>query len=544
MIKRYFGKRKNFGFSAIFIFVALSYLLITLSTIGWGIPNNDHPYNYYMDEWHQMQSIAALFKHGSPNIEGAAHGPIFNFLLSGIYLTPFFLLKIIDPFIIKSSVDNLLMQERLFILLRLNTLAFGLASLFFLQKIAKSYLRVNPLLVIFLFVFNPLWLYQNNYFKYDIALVFWILVSLFFILKFAFKYSLKNYILAGIFSSLGVATKISAVPLIAIYIFSFFYFSSHNQRRYKDFLLGIVVFILIFIFFGIPDLILGKGNYGEFFYSNLVTSPKVYQNFVLGEQWWTYLGLKVIPLDFGYIFTVLFAISIFSWIKLFIKKGISRFRNEFFLLFCFLIFSLSLVFLNLGASGNRLLVLLPFMALLSASFIARMYRALSSSWKKISLVFALILFSFQVYQSLLIISPKWGSDIRSESSVWLKRNIPEETTIGIENIPIYQQLPDIVVKEFYSIREYPNLKYNFKYQIVNYESNTLPNFIIVTNREFESNYLKKSAKKSLLIRLNQENYKIVEEFKPPKALYAIMGSELEFYTSGIVSVPTITIFKK
>ena len=33
------------------------YSLSMLSILNWGIPNPNHPYNYHMDEWHQLQSI-------------------------------------------------------------------------------------------------------------------------------------------------------------------------------------------------------------------------------------------------------------------------------------------------------------------------------------------------------------------------------------------------------------------------------------------------------------------------------------------------------
>ena len=97
----------------------------------------------------------------------------------------------------------------------------------------------------------------------------------------------------------------------------------------------------------------------------------------------------------------------------------------------------------------------------------------------------------------------------------------------------------MIVKEFHSDKN-NNI---FKYQIVD-ESSSLPNIVVITNREFDLNHLKKSPKKSLIARLSKEKYKVVKEFKPPEILYKTMGDEFDFYSSGIVPIWTITIYKQ
>ena len=173
--------RNKITVSIIFI-----YFLAMISVIDWGIPNPNHPYNYHMDEWHQLESIKFLFKYGSPNLPGAANGTVFHFLLSGIYLLPFVLLKIIDPFSIKSGIDSLAMQQKLFEILRLNTLIFGVLSLFMLSNLVKKYFKSSATLPLVFFTITPLWLSLSNYFKYDIALIFWVIASLFYLLKYRY----------------------------------------------------------------------------------------------------------------------------------------------------------------------------------------------------------------------------------------------------------------------------------------------------------------------------------------------------------------------
>lgn len=513
-----------------------------ISVIDWGIPNPNHPYNYHMDEWHQLQSIKAIFEYGTPNVSGAANGTIFQFLLSGIYLSPFVLLKIIDPSSIKSGIESLPMQQKLFEILRLNTLMFGILSLFTLSNLVGKYFKLNSALALIFFTVTPLWLSLSNYFKYDIALVFWIIISLFYLLKYGKNPTLRNYIISGVFCSLAVATKISAIPLFIIYIFSFFYFNFGKIKRYGNLFIGISSSVFVFLIFGIPDLILQRGDYREYLYSNLIRDPAIFGNYVyLYNPWWKHLILKIIPLDFGYIFSGITSVSLIYWsfklIPEIMKLNFRKFKNEIFIYVSMGLFILSLIPLKLGANGNRLLVLLPFFAIFSGLFTMSLINFFHRFRYKFYFILITLL-AIQLYQSIPMISIKWKEDVRQTSSAWIKNNIVRGTTIGIENIPIYQLLPDLIVKEFYS-----NKNNNFKYQIVD-EKSFLPDIVVITNKEFDLNHLKKSPKKTLLTKLNKENYKILKEFKPSEILYKIMGDEFDLYSSGIVPIWTITIYKQ
>lgn len=526
--------------------IILLYALVMVSVIDWGIPNLNHPYNYHMDEWHQLQSIKAIFKYGSPNVSGAANGTVFQFLLSGIYLSPFALFKIIDPFSIKSGVESLLMQKKLFEILRLNTLIFGVLSLFVLSNLVKKYFKITSILPLIFFAVNPLWLALSNYFKYDIALTFWIITSLFYLLKYGSKPTLKNYAIVGIFCSFAVATKISALPLLIIYIFSFFYFnySKRKRKKYRDLLIGLAVFIGIFLTFGIPDLILQRGDYSEYLYSNLLRDPVIFDNFIFEyKPWWVYLFAKMIPIDFGYVFSGVFFSSLIYWsVKLIpkiIKLNFKTFRNEMFIFISMILFALSLIPLQFGANGNRLLVLLPFFAIFSSLLVLRIIKQLPSL-KIYIYTILILLFVLQFIQSFSMVHIKWQDDVRELSSVWITKNVNKGRVIGIEDIPIYQLLPDLIVKEFYS----NSVNNRFKYEIINDKSPSLPDIVVITNREFDLNYVKKSPKKFLIARLDKEGYRIIREFKPPQVLYKIMGNEFAFYSSGIIPIWTITIYKQ
>src|SRR3989344_1333424 len=285
------------------------YSLTVLSSIRWGIPGNDHPFTYHMDEWHQSQAVRSVFKFGTPNIEGSANGSMFHFFYSGLLLIPFIIFRVVDPFSIKSAVDSIPVQEKLFIILRLNTLFFGLLSIITFAKIIK-YLKLNLFFPISLFIFIPAWLMLSNNFKYDIALIFWITLSLFGIIRYSKFPTFNNYLLAGVFSALALSVKISAIPILPVYIFSFFFFTPRVNKNYKRILAGIASFVGTFIFFGIPDIVFGGKNMNEYLYSNLVVSPNSLTNIIFGQDYWSYILTKHLPIIYGHAFLVIFVVSL------------------------------------------------------------------------------------------------------------------------------------------------------------------------------------------------------------------------------------------
>ena len=530
----------------VLVLLIVAYIIAMSSVISWGLPNETRPFTYNMDEWHQLLAVRALFTYGTPNVAGAAHGSIFQFFLSGIYLIPFFAFKIVDPFAIHSSIDNLAMQGKLFIILRSNILLFGILSIVILSLIAKKYFKSSSILTSLLLIGTPIWLSLSSYFKYDVALIFWIILSLLSLLHYARFPTFRNFILSAIPCALSLATKVSAVPIFPIYIASFFWFTPHWQKKYKYLVFGLIVFISIFIFLGIPDLIFRWNDYSEYFSSNLVTSVQNDSNYLLGMNKWIYILFILFPMIFGHIFYVIFFASIAYWFiqvaKWFRLRQYKSHKNEIFLFSSFIMFFISLIPLGLGASGNRSLVLLPFLGLLSSKFLVEIIKL--AKLKTYLIIFIGILILFQFYESSVVIYTKYDKSILQKSSEWIGKNIPKNTTIGIENIPIYQTLPDIALKEFYLSTSNKYAKTNYKYEVTSSLSKTLPKVVIITNGYMHQRYVIKSPKKDLLERLKKENYKVVEEFLPNQRLYKLYRNDLDYYLSGLNFVLQVRIYQK
>lgn len=530
-----------------FFLIILIYIIEIILVIDWGIPNLNHPFNYHMDEWHFSQAIRTFLKFGTGSISGAASIPLFHIVSSIFFLVPFYLTKIVNPLVIKNSLDNIPMQHTLFEILRLHTLFYGLLSLVTLYTILKKTLKYFPLLFLGMFAFTPLWIFLSNFYKYDITLAFWIILTIYFILKFSQTKKIEHYLLAGIACGLSISTKFTALPLFAGYLFSYFIFV--KQKNIKQFLFCVFSTIFIFIFLGIPDLLFNKGNYNQLIYSTLVQPLREGSILNLKQPVESFLLFNEYPSIFGYILISLFYIGFLYWTILLIGKifqrNLNKYRFHLFLYVTYVFFFASLFPFGIDGGGNRALVLLPFMILLSAFFVEELIIKFRINEKQIKLLTALLIFGliFQFVQSFSWTLVKLYQDPRFSSSNWITNNIPAGSSIGIENIPIYQSLPDLILKE-YSRKEYSkNTENKYKYGIVSPESKSLTKYVIITQDYKNMDYIKKSPKKDLVKRLKEEKFKKIAVFSPDLIFFDLFSDRLNF----IIIFPspiTISIYEK
>ncbi len=518
----------------------LTFTVLVISVVNWGLPNTNHPFTYHMDEWHQLQSVRHLFTYLSPNIEGSANGPIFHFALSGVYVGLLSLFGLVNPLVLNSSLTNLDVQNTLFIYLRLSTLFFALGSVGLIAYILRKQLKVRFIFVpIFLFLFSPIWISLSNYFKYDIALIFWMLLSALFIFKFRDNPTLKNYLIAGIPVALAICTKISALPLLIVYFLAFVIFKNNILKNIRYPLYGLGIFGVLFLMLGIPDMLLGTGNYFEYFHSNLARTPNETFNYKLGSPYWLYLFTNQIPTLFGFVLSIIFLIAFANVVKnitvnpkLFYLKN----KSEIFLLAAFIIFALSLIPMKLFII-NRSLVLLPFAVLFIGIAIQRT-QILVKEFRRVIFAVILVLLSLHFIQGISWILTKYN-DPRELSKKWIEENISSGETVGIENIPIYQFLPDNILFEYY--RQKDNL---YNYEVIDSRTDVLPEYIIITNSDIDRNYFIDSPKKDLLYRMSKEGYIEIKSFTINRNLNEIFTNRLDFYISLLSPTPNIYIYKK
>lgn len=533
--------KNNLGF----VFLSVFYILVLFLTLGWGIPNENHPFPYHMDEWHQLHAIGTTFRDGTPNTEGSANGTMLHFIISGFYLIPFTLVQYVNPF--ELQIDNLFMRERIFEVLRIQTIVFGVLSMVLFYKIVKK-LKAPKSLALILFTLTPLWLMLSGYFKYDIALMFFILLALLALLSYTRNPSSMKYSLAGVASGLAIAVKVSALPLIAIYLLAYFLFSKSWKYDIKYLILGLILLFTTVLLFGLPDTLFGKGNIVSYLYDNLLVTPKGSFNMNLNMHPLVYLFTRHYPLVFGYGLISLFIFSSFYWIYFFIqaflKKELQNHKLEVFIILSFGAFFVSILPLQLLAGGNRSLVLLPFMVLMIILAFNRI--AAVKNLQVLSSIIIILAIVTQIYQSFAWIAIKWADSPQIVASKWIEKNFKENTLIGLENIPIYQMLPELLQKEFYFNQYSKTHDQKYRYKIVNSTNNPLPSVIIITNGEIENELLLQSPKKELIERLQREGYKKVAVFSPDLTYFRLFGNDTDYYLSGLlVASPLSTsVFEK
>jgi len=145
---------------------------------------------------------------------------------------------------------------------------------------------------------------------------------------------------------------------------------------------------------------------------------------------------------------------------------------------------------------------------------------------------------------MIWLSMRVGTDPRESSSFWINKNVSRNATIGIENIPIYQMLPDIILKEYYEGKYMQTTRNKYNYIVVDSKTKEFPEYVVVSNA-IEKKITINSDKKSLIERLELENYKLVSNFKPNLKYSTLIAKEKELYLSSLMIIPnSISLYYK
>lgn len=532
------------------LFLIAIYIVSMLLVIGTGIPNQAHPFPYQMDEWHQSQSVRNVFKFGTPNLSNSANGSMFHFFYSGLLLLPFIILKVVNPFAIKSAIDAIPMQQVLFIFFRLNTLFFGVLTLLLMSKIAKN-LKLNTFLAVLLFFLTSAWLTLSNFFKYDIALTFWIVLSLFYLIKFSASPTLKNFVVGSFLAGLAFSVKVSGLPLLLVLPIAYLLFTPSIKNNLKVLFFGIVTYFLTAIFFGIPDIVFGGKNMYSYLYDNIIRAPGALSSFNFGQPVLSFIILNRLPVVFGHLFYILSFISFIYFLILtvnnYLHKQYREFKFNLFLILSFLIFTLSILWLGLTLSANRALPMLPFMVIFCLIFLRDLLKYLRKKpiLKSVAIALLILFVVVQGAESYAWVYLKASPLPQQTSSAWVLKNIPMGASIGIENIPLYQFEPNFILKEFYQKQYYPNFQTRYNYSVIDSKAKLLPRYIILSNVYFEQKYLKVSDKNNLVSRIKADGYKDIKDFFLQLPVYSDLDKN--YYTPyfGLLAYPeSISIFVK
>lgn len=485
-------------------------------------------------------AVRSLIKSGSSNVEGAANGPMGAFVISTVWLAPWALQHVKELTQIASPMQGMTLQGNLFIWLRTGTL---LASI--LSVIGGVYVLVHrkektrEWWYVSFWVFAPLWLLLSNYFKYDILLMCAVVAVVILLQRFAYTPTLKWFCLACAGIGGAVAIKVSAVPLLIVAALLFF--TKVPPRRMLLFgLYGFAAFLTTVGLLGFPDmLILGKGEYLSFFYDNIVTVPSTSADFVTGHTQFVYLSFFQFPYQFGYGFvaflgTCLLTLGVSVLLK---KDSLEKItQDEVFYLIGLLAFLLSILPLKLMMVGNRWLVLLPWLFWLGYALWQRVVQTkLYRMHTRIYRVILMLCVITQLLHGSAVLSTRLEQDVRVTASEKITE-LPEGSTLGIENIPIYQMLPDLVLSEYYQQLAHSTPSTVRTYQVIDPTQTQLPDIVLLTNVGM-STLFPVTTHAEVVKSLRKNGYVLVWQLKPPLTLHRYFGTEEQFALSGLNAIP-------
>lgn len=516
-----------------------------LSVIEWGLPGITHPFPYHMDEWHQLEFVRNVFTIGTVDKNGSTQIPMFHFILTGILVAPFQIFGYIDTSMITNAISGISEQHKLFIVLRLTTLFFGCLSIMAIALTGKKYFNANSALTALFLTITPVWLSLSNYFKYDIALVFWITLSLFFILRLKSKSDLKDYIFAGFVIACATGTKISAAPLLPLILISNILFE--KRMSFRKVFCAYLAFGITFIVLAVPDIFFRLSNYVSFTTQITRDLSRANEGLILNYPLLIYIFVKQIPTSLGYPFYFLFVFSImFQAIKSlgnFVRNKKVE-SSKILILAGVFFFILSIAPLKLESGSNRIIVLLPFLALLASITLNDLNTRLRRI-KYLGLFVLCIIFFLQFIQSISWILMRYTPPVQEKASRFIESKYKFPTTIGIEGIPIYQLLPDIVIKNYYNSVYKVGVSKSLNFQIVEASERSLPDVVLVTNDVIFENYKTRVPKSELLDRLEKDGYKKIITFTPDTTIFKYFGNPVDYYLSGLLAEPFSTsIFQK
>jgi len=501
-----FSKKTFFSRFLIILIVLLS-VFTRFYKLNWG---SDH---YFHPDESNMASALSRLKIDNLDPKFYAYGQF------PLYLG-FFTLKIFN---ITNSFSNSILILRFYSAL-FSLLSIGL--IYFLSR--KIFSNKFYLLATLLTIFNPGLIQISHFGTTESLLVLIFLIEIYLsIIIYQKKDNYWQYIFAGIFGGIGIATKISSLIFLGpIFLVSLMKFIKEKK------ILSLFLKILTLIFFTLNFYLISSPynfvNSRDFFssmrYETSVATgnlPVFYTTQFKNTIPYLFQIQKIFPYSSG-IFQFIFA---FLGLILLLKKW--KLKEAKYLYWFIILISSLVYFLYFGqlyVKWTRFVSPLFFLfPLLSTFFITSLK---SKIYPLISIILALLpgLYFMKLY---------FVSDIRLTSSQWIENNIPENSKIlseggNVVDIPITDQNYQIVNYDFYG--NYPS----------NLSNHLLAsNYIIVPSRRVFKNY---DFKYHQHLFDGSLGYKQINKISPNYDLF--LNSENAEETWSVFDHPTIRVFEK
>ncbi|WP_414576208.1 ArnT family glycosyltransferase [Anabaena sp. CCY 9402-a] len=417
-----------------------SYLLIALISgfifclygINWG----------RVEEWNPDQmvfkgnlSLGEIFSSPSEFLKPPFH-TYFNFILSYIPL------KFIEK-IFRLSQHSLTSGSVILLCSRIITASLFLGSIFLNFHINKRFFGLFAARIITLiFATSSGFIVYSHFLTADIPLIFWMLLSFYFIQSIYLQGKVSDYFLAGLFTGIATATKYNGLSVGIGIVLA--HLLSYNELAWKKILfskkliLSLLTVVMGFLI-GNPFALINYRQFVSDFLYNYITTP-IYNGEITGTNYFTFFSIyirEIVGLPSLIILNVAILYSLYITFSSKEKKSI---KGVLLVLTVFIIYYYK--FANFPRLETRfILPIVPFWLMLSGPF----WNQIKSNKAAISVILVIII-SYNTVCSLYV-GKRFSDDPRMVAQEWVKRNIPELSSIeNTAYIPTWNRLPGVKLK--------------------------------------------------------------------------------------------------
>jgi len=500
--------KKNLFFSLFVIFIVFSSIFTRFYNLNWG-----DNYYFHPDENNMASALSRLqISNLDPKFYAYGQFPLY---------LGFFTLKIFNR---PTSFSNSIL------ILRFYSAFFSILSIGLLYLISQKIFSIKcSLLATLLTIFNPGLIQIAHFGTTESLLAFIFLIEIYLsIIIYQKKDNYWQYILAGIFGGVGIATKISSLALLGpVFLVSLMKFiKEKNILPTISKLLLLIFFVLNFYLISSPyNLINNQDFFSSMKYETSVAtggSPVFYTTQFKNTLPYLFQIQKIFPYVSG-IFQFIFSLIA---IVLLIKNWKLK-ENIYLYWFIILIPSLVyfLYFGQLYVKWTRFVSPLFFIFPLLATYFISSLK--SKIYRQVSIILALLpgLYFFKIY---------FYPDVRITASNWIENSIPVNSEIlseggNVVDIPITDKNYQVINYDFYGD--------NYPKELSNHLFTT--NYIIVPSRRVFKNY---EFKYHQHLFDGSLGFKEINKISPNYDLF--LNAENAEETWSVFDHPTIRIFEK
>ncbi|MBN1384060.1 MAG: glycosyltransferase family 39 protein [Elusimicrobia bacterium] len=474
------------------LIILLIGLFLRLYGIKWGLPDKEHFYSYYPDEYntiHTLQTVNPGKLDFTPPVPMG--NPTFFYFLVGFFAKAASLPGLLT--LTQSKQFYLYHPEeyaKIYLTGRILAAIMGVLTVYLVYLIGKKfYSEKTGLLAGALFSIVPLNVVCSHYMEPGVAVTFWLTLTMFFCLSIIYTGTQKWYILSGISLGLAIGSKYTAIPFGSIVLLAHLLNCYKPGISLKDiskklldkkiflFLLMTVIFFIIGVPYSVLDIPTFKYNMSVFFDAATKGTGscfKINWLYPITNILYYSIGPFILVLAVG---GVIFAVIkrekadllLLAWILLYYyiqaQSGykIARYQNEY----------------------------LPFLIILAARFIFYFKDRIGKYAVNTIIVLSILITSIYTLSYTNMMTKPSPQDT---ASLWIKDNIPQGSKIGVIRKPYYYSPPVINMKYYALSRYQENPEYNkpgYKITDLDYTPAKLdkekPEYIVTSEFEYLHN---------------------------------------------------------